>query len=118
VDGAALYVRKDGRQVIQGLVEPLPAVVDMFALGNVVGQVLQDDGGSLPVFLGYGAGKGVDLVNCHLDSFRSVRSFSLRDHRRRPMLRLVAWESTSCQPRAEVALPNFEFTRVRRPGRL
>ena len=41
VDGAALYVGKNCRKVIQGLVEPFPAMVDVFALGDVMGQVLR-----------------------------------------------------------------------------
>ena len=61
MDGTALEVGENDGQIIQRLVKPLLAAVNVFALADVVGQVLQQDGRFLPVFLGDGAGKRVNL---------------------------------------------------------
>ena len=103
MDGAALEVGENRRQVVQGLVEPLLAAVNVFALGDVVGQVLQDHSGLFSVFLCDRAGKGVDLVNGALSTFvpSALFRFVAIVYLSRPILRLAAWESTPCQPRSE-----------------
>ena len=57
MDGTALEVGENHGQIIQRLVKPLLAAMKVFALADVVSQVLQQDRRFLPVFLGDRAGK-------------------------------------------------------------
>ena len=62
MDGAALYVGKNHREVVQGREKPLPAPMIVFAPGDVVGQVLQNYGGLFTMFFCDGPGERVDVV--------------------------------------------------------
>ena len=105
MDGAALEVGKNRRQVIQGHEKPLPAIVDLFTLGDVMGQVLQDHGSFFTVFLCDRPGEGVGLarvrggVNCigidildRQGSFHPARFLSMRGHfvERRSNLKIIS----------------------------